>query len=105
MATTEEYIKYVCDQISGIGEVRYKKMFGEYMVYVNEKPIIVVCNNIAYVKEIEEVNELLKDADKGFPYKGAKEHHILDIDNLELTREVVSELEKVIPVPKPKKKK
>ena len=29
MATTQEYIEYVCEQITGVGEIRYKKMFGE----------------------------------------------------------------------------
>lgn len=105
MATTEDFIKYVCDQISGIGETRYKKMFGEYMVYVNDKPVIIVCNNIAYVKDLPEISELMQNSEKGFPYKGAKEHHILDIDNSELSKKVISELEKVVPVPKPKKKK
>ncbi len=28
MATTNEYIEYVCEQIKGVGEIRYKKMFG-----------------------------------------------------------------------------
>ena len=36
MATTNEYIEYVCEQIQGVGEIRYQKMFGEYMVYVNQ---------------------------------------------------------------------
>jgi len=35
MATTVDYIEYVCDQVKDTGVVRYKKMFGEYMVYVN----------------------------------------------------------------------
>ena len=105
MATTQDYIEYVCEQISGVGDIRYKKMFGEYMVYVNEKPVIIVCNNIAYVKELSEIADLMNDADEGFPYKGAKEHYILDIDNRELSQEVVSRLEKIIPLPKPKKKK
>lgn len=32
MATTESYINYVCEELNGIGSIRYKKMFGEYMV-------------------------------------------------------------------------
>ncbi len=105
MATTQEYIEYVCEQISGIGEIRYKKMFGEYMVYVNDKPVIIVCNNIAFVKKLECIEEKRQDAEVGFPYKGAKEHYILDIDNREICHQVVTEVEKVTPVPKPKKKK
>jgi len=28
MATTNEYIEYVCEQIQGVGEIRYTEMFG-----------------------------------------------------------------------------
>lgn len=103
MATTKDYIEYVCEQISGIGDIKYKKMFGEYMVYVNNKPIITVCDNISYVKKLDNISELMKDASKGLPYNGAKEHYILDIDNREFSKLVVSEVEKVTKVPKKNK--
>ena len=35
MATTPDFVEFVCEQISGAGDIRYRKMFGEYMVYVN----------------------------------------------------------------------
>jgi len=105
MATTQEYIEYVCEQIEGIGEIRYKKMFGEYMVYVNNKPILLVCDGIVYVKKLDVIYDLMKEADVGIPYKSAKEHYVLDIDNKELSRKVLIELEKVTPIPKPRKKK
>jgi len=35
MATKLDFIEYVCGQIDGIGAIRHKKMFGEYMVYAN----------------------------------------------------------------------
>ena len=44
MATTINFINYVCEQLKGVGVIRYRKMFGEYMVYVNDKPIIIVCD-------------------------------------------------------------
>ena len=105
MATTNEYIEYVCEQIRGIGDVRYKKMFGEFMVYVNDKPVIIVFDNTAFVKKLECIEDVMKNAEIGFPYNGAKEHYVLDIDNSDFCRNVVSEIEKVTPVPKPRKKK
>ncbi len=105
MATTNEYIEYVCEQIDGIGEVRYKKMFGEFMVYVNDKPVIIVCDNIPFVKKLDCIESMMTEAETGCPYKGAKEHYILDIDNIEFCKTVVTELEKVTPIPKPRKKK
>lgn len=105
MATTKDYIEYICDQISSIGNIRYKKMFGEYMVYVNEKPLILVCDNIAYVKKRDEIFNLMEGASIGIPYKGAKEHYILDLDNISLLEEVIVRLESITPIPKSRKKK
>lgn len=104
MATTIEYIEYVCEQIDGIGEIRYKKMFGEYMVYVNNKPVIIVCDNTTFVKKLPCIEEKMKEAQTGYPYKGAKEHYILDIDNAEFCKSIIIEVEKVTPLPKPRKK-
>lgn len=105
MSTTQDFIDYVCEQIRGVGFVRYRKMFGEYMVYVNEKPILLVCDNIVYVKELDCIADKMRDADKGFPYTGAKEHHILDIDDTEFAKQITRILEPVTSIPKPKKKK
>ena len=105
MATTVDFIEYVCGQIDGMGTVRYKKMFGEYMVYVNDKPILLVCDNMVFVKILPCLDKLMADAEVGYPYDGAKEHYVLDVDDRELTREVIAVLEPVIPLPKPKKKK
>jgi len=105
MATSEDFINYICEQINGVGEIRYKKMFGEYLIYVNEKPIITVCNNMAFVKKLDAISDLMDGAEIGFPYKGAKEHYILDIDNIELSRTVITKLEEVTPLPKKKNKK
>lgn len=48
---------------------------------------------------------MMKQAEVGCPYKGAKEHYVLDIDNPEFCKMVILEVEKVTPVPKPRKKK
>jgi hypothetical protein len=105
MATTADYAEFVCEQIQGAGAVRSRKMFGEYMVYVNDKPLLLVCDNTVFVKMLPELSELLADAETGLPYEGAREHYILDIENVELTLAVISVLEPITPRPKPKKRK
>ena len=105
MATTPDFIEFVCEQIFGVGEIRYKKMFGEYMVYINEKPILLVCDNTCFVKILPCISEIMQNASKGFPYDGAKEHYILDIDDSELAKKVISILEPSTAIPKPRKKK
>lgn len=104
MATSIEYVEFVCDQIKDVGAVRFKKMFGEYLIYVNEKPVLLVCDNTVFIKMLPEIAEKMGEADIGYPYQGAKEHYILDIDDAEFSKQIVSFAEAVIPVPKPKKK-
>ncbi len=105
MSTSLDFISFVYDCICGFGEVRYKKMFGEYMVYVNNKPVLLVCDNTVFVKMLPPVSELMSGTEKGFPYSGAKEHYILDIEDRELSGKVIDILEKITPLPKPRKKK
>jgi len=104
MASSLDFVEYVMDQLNGVGMLRYRKMFGEYCVYVNEKPIILVCNNQVYIKVIPALLDLLGDAEKGIPYEGAAERYILDIDDRELAREAIEILERATPVPRPKRK-
>lgn len=104
MSTTPEYIEFVCEQIQNTGTVRCRKMFGEYMVYINDKPIFLVCDNTVYVKKLPDIKELMSGTSCGIPYEGAKEHYILDIENRSLAQDVIMTLEPIIPLPKKKRK-
>ena len=73
MATTQDYMEYVCERLPECGDVRYRRMFGEYMVYVNDKPLLTVCDNTVFVKKLPELVALLADAAVGCPYEGAEE--------------------------------
>ncbi len=105
MATSLGYIEFVCEQIAGVGDVRYKKMFGEYMIYVNDKPLLLVCEDTVFVKINDTTKAILGDYQCGPPYKNAKDHYILDIENKEVSWRVIQALETVTPIPKKRKKK
>ena len=104
MATSPDYVEFVCEQIKDVGTVRYRKMFGEYMVYVDDRPVLLVCDNMVYVKIRDEISGLMQGAETGRPYEGAKEHYLLDVENGQLAKSVTSILTAVTPVPKQKKK-
>lgn len=103
MATSKGYIEFVCEQLQGINGVTYKKMFGEYMVYVQGKPLLLVCDNTVMLKKLPELAALMQGAPEDFPYEGAKLHYVLDIENRELTRKAVEVLSQCIPLPKKKR--
>lgn len=105
MACTTAYIDFVSSQLNGVGIIRSKKMFGDWLIYIDEKPVILACDNICYVKKLPVIAELMTGADTGLPYDGAKEHYILDIEHSDKAIEIIETLLPAIPYPKKKKKR
>ncbi len=104
MACSIEFIEYVCDALAPLGEVRSRKMMGDYIFYVNGKCVITACDNIAYVKKLPCIAEMMADAECGCPYQGAKEAYILDFRDRTKVLKVIETLWEVLPFPKTKKK-
>jgi TfoX/Sxy family transcriptional regulator of competence genes len=107
MASDLSYVQYVADQIRTAGTVTYIKMFGEYLLYLNGKPVVMVCDNTAFIKMLDCVKPLMEqhgeNTETGFPYAGAKEHYIVNVDDSEFLSAVAAVLEKNTPLPKKKK--
>lgn len=53
MASDAEMASYIADMLNSLGEVRIKRMFGEYCFYVNEKPVGFLCDNEVLVKPMQ----------------------------------------------------
>jgi len=105
MASSLEYVEFVCGQLSGASIVTYKKMFGEYCIYCNSKVLGLVCDNIVYIKPTKAGELLLTDAPRQSPYEGAKAHLVLEeLDNREFLAKFVAATCEELPLPKPKKK-
>ncbi|MDO4820339.1 MAG: TfoX/Sxy family protein [Prevotella sp.] len=105
MPCSSDYIDFVRSQLSNYNMVRIRKMMGEYLVYVNEKCVLLVCDDLCYVKKIPELKSLMSDAECGFPYPGAKKHYILDIEHQQQVRRVIDILCAALPYPTKRKQK
>jgi len=104
MASSPDFVTYVCEQLNGAGAVRFRKMFGEYMVYVDDRPVVLVCDDTVFMKKLPCLEELLSQNPTGTPYNGAKEHYILDPDDRTVLRAAAELAKEVIPVPQKRKK-
>ena len=100
MACTSEFIEFVCNELSPLEEVRPRKMMGDYIIYLNGKCVITACDNIAFVKKLPCIADLMADAETGCAYKGAKEGYILDFRDRHKTLKVISTLCEELPFPK-----
>lgn len=106
MASSTDFVQYITDQCSGAGEITTKKMFGDYGVYCNGKIIGLICDDCFYLKPTDAGRALLRTVDMRPPYEGAKDYfYIADVDDHDYLATLISETYKVLPEPKPKKKK
>lgn len=104
MASSKEYLQFVLDQLSGLDDITYKSMMGEFIIYYRGKIIGGIYDDRFLVKPVKAALEMMPDAPFELPYEGAKEMILVDdIDNREF---LVSLIEKIYPeLPSPKKKK
>jgi len=107
MASDEDFVIGVVDTIQDAGTIRYRKMFGEYAIYCDEKVVALVCDNQVFVKQTAGGRKFIGDVTEAPAYPGAKDSFLID-DNLE-DRQWMSQLISItareLPVPKKKKKK
>lgn len=78
MASTADFTEYVCGQLSGAGEIRARKMFGEYGLYCGEKFFALICDNQLFVKPTAAGRKLLASPDERPPYDGAKPYFLVE---------------------------
>lgn len=104
MASSPDFVNYICEQLEGVGTIRSRKMFGEYMVYVNDKPVVLVCDDTVFVKMLPCLKEVLADRPIAPPYEGAKDHYVLDPDDRDTLCQAAILAEEVTPLPKKRAK-
>lgn len=105
MASSLDFVKYICDQIGGAGEITYKKMFGEYGIYCKDKVIGVICDNQFFVKKTSLGEAILAGCEEAAPYTGAKPHlRIESVDDKDLMSKFILATYNEVPAPKSKKK-
>ena len=73
MASSKELLNFILEQLSDSGDISYRPMMGEYIIYYRGKIVGGIYDDRLLVKKIKSALELMPDAVCDFPYKGAKE--------------------------------
>ena len=100
MASTREYLTYILEQLSGLDDVRYRAMMGEYILYYRGKVVGGVYDNRLLLKPTPSARALLPDAPTELPYEGAKAMLLADADDRELLASVLTAMVDELPAPK-----
>ena len=103
MASTKEYLDFVLEQLSGIEEIKYRAMMGEYVLYYRDRVFGGVYDDRLLVKSVPAAVKLMPDASMELPYDGAKEMILVDdVDNREFLCELIEAMYEELPEPKRK---
>ena len=104
MASSAEFVEYICGQIRGAGCISYRKMFGEYGIYCDGKIVGLICDDCFYLKPTESGMNMLGEYTEAPPYEGAKPYLLIeDAEDRELMAKLVRVTYDALPEPKPKR--
>ncbi|MEA4892496.1 MAG: TfoX/Sxy family protein [Peptococcaceae bacterium] len=107
MATSKEFIEYVYEQAAAAGQVSYRKMFGEYGVYLDGKIVALVCDNMFFLKPTAAARRLLAEEERleeAPPYQGANPFYLVDsLDDRDFLCRLLRESWEELPFPQTKK--
>ena len=106
MASSKEYLNFILEQLSGLEDITYRTMMGEYIIYYHGKIVGGIYDGRFLVKPVRSAIEYMPNAEYELPYDGAKEMLLVDdVDNKEYLTGLFNSMYDELPTPKPKKRK
>ena len=104
MASSKDYLEYILDQLSGLDDISYRAMMGEYIIYYRGKVVGGIYDDRFLVKPVKSAVAMMPDADMELPYEGAKEMLLVDdVENRKFLGELIEAMYDELPAPKKKK--
>ena len=105
MGSSKEYLEYILEQLSGLEDITYRAMMGEYILYYRGKIFGGVYDDRFLIKPIKIAKEMMPDADMELPYDGAKEMLLVDdVENREFLKELIEAMYDELPAARKRKK-
>ena len=104
MASSKEYLDFILDQLSGLDDITYRAMMGEYILYYRGKVFGGIYDDRLLVKNVKAAADLLPNAPRELPYDGAREMILVDnVEDREFLRELVDAMYEELPNTKKRK--
>lgn len=98
MASSEDYLAYVLELLSGVPNVTTRKMMGEYLLYASGKLFGGVYDDRFLVKDTGASHAVLSVAE--VPYEGAPPMLLVDVEDAEAVAAMVQAMLPELPEPK-----
>ena len=105
MASSKAYLQFILEQFSGLEEITYRTMMGEFIIYYRGKIVGGIYDDRLLVKPTKSAIAYMPAASYELPYEGAKEMLLVDeVDNKEFLTGLFNAMYDELPMPKSKKK-
>ncbi len=107
MASDKEFLEFIVNQIQYGAVITYRMMFGEYVMYADEKLFALVCDNKLFIKPTDGGRTFIKNVKEAPPYPGAKPCFLIEeqVEDSKWLSKLVKITSAELPEPKAKRKK
>ena len=89
MASTKEYRDYVLELLSSLQDINYKPMMGEYLLYYKGVLFGGIYDDRFLVKIVDSNKKY--NMTEQIPYENAKLMYLVDIDDEEKIKEIITD--------------
>ena len=106
MASSKEYLHYILEQLSGLEEITYRAMMGEFILYYRGRIVGGIYDDRLLVKPVKAALSAMPSAVYEPPYDGAKPMLLVEeVDSKEFLTGLFTAMYSELPAPKSKKNK
>ena len=104
MGSSKGYLDFILEQLSGVEEITWRGMMGEYIIYYRGRVVGGIYDDRLLIKPTKSAAVMMPDADRELPYEGAKEMLLVkDVENREFLRKLLDAVYEELPAPKKQK--
>ncbi len=105
MATNEQYMEFLMEQLSDLEGVSYRKMMGEYLIYYGGKVVAYICDYRFLIRPVPAALKILPDAEYDAIQVGGRKKllRVDDVDDRELLTKLIISIYPELPCRKPRK--
>ena len=90
MASSKGYLDFILEQLSGLDDISYRAMMGEYIIYYKGKVIGGIYDDRFLVKNVKPAAYMMPEAALELPYEGANKMLLVDdVENREFLRKLI----------------
>lgn len=107
MASNEDFVAYVVEQMEAAGAIHARKMFGEYGLYLDGIFFGMVCDDRLFIKPTDAGRAYIGVPTEAPAYPGAKPSFLIEskLEDREWLCGLVVKTAAALPPPKPKRKR